>query len=72
MLFGKIVAVYYENPTEDTDTLCGQNAESYILAILRAQIKIQVNTSKLKENQTKLNTGKVYNLSKMYIIFKSR
>jgi hypothetical protein len=27
MLFGETVAVYCENPTEDTDTLCGQNVE---------------------------------------------
>jgi hypothetical protein len=27
MLFGKTVAVYYENHTEHTDTVCGQNAE---------------------------------------------
>jgi hypothetical protein len=31
MLFGKTVAVYCENRTEHTDTLCGQNAEfSYV------------------------------------------
>jgi hypothetical protein len=28
MLFGETVAVYRENHTEHTDTLCGQNAES--------------------------------------------
>jgi hypothetical protein len=28
MLFGETVAVYCENHTEHTDTLCGQNAES--------------------------------------------
>jgi cysteine sulfinate desulfinase/cysteine desulfurase-like protein len=27
MLFGETVAVYCENHTEHTDTLCGQNAE---------------------------------------------
>jgi hypothetical protein len=27
MLFGETVAVYCENRTEHTDTLCGQNAE---------------------------------------------
>jgi hypothetical protein len=27
MLFGETVAVYYENHTEHTDTLCGQNVE---------------------------------------------
>jgi hypothetical protein len=27
MLFGETVAVYCENHTEYTDTLCGQNAE---------------------------------------------
>jgi hypothetical protein len=27
MLFGETVAVYWENHTEHTDTLCGQNAE---------------------------------------------
>jgi hypothetical protein len=27
MLFGEAVAVYCENRTEHTDTLCGQNAE---------------------------------------------
>jgi hypothetical protein len=27
MLFGETVAVYCENYTEHTDTLCGQNAE---------------------------------------------
>jgi hypothetical protein len=29
MLFRETVAVYCENHTENTDTLCGQNAESY-------------------------------------------
>jgi hypothetical protein len=29
MLLGEIVAVYCENHTEHTDTLCGQNAELY-------------------------------------------
>jgi hypothetical protein len=28
MLFRETVAIYYENHTEHTDTLCGQNAES--------------------------------------------
>jgi hypothetical protein len=33
MLFGETVAVYCENHTEHTDTLCGQNAEfSYVKA----------------------------------------
>jgi hypothetical protein len=32
MLFGETVAVYCENYTEHTDTLCGQNIE-YILQI---------------------------------------
>jgi hypothetical protein len=27
MLFGETLAVYCENHTEHTDTLCGQNAE---------------------------------------------
>jgi hypothetical protein len=27
MLFGETVAVYCENQTENTNTLCGQNAE---------------------------------------------
>jgi hypothetical protein len=27
MLFGETVAVYCENRTEHTDTLCGQNAD---------------------------------------------
>jgi hypothetical protein len=27
VLFGETVAVYYENHTEHTDTLCGQNVE---------------------------------------------
>jgi hypothetical protein len=27
MLFGETVAVYCENHTEHTDTLCGQNSE---------------------------------------------
>jgi hypothetical protein len=27
MLFGETVAVYCENHTEHTDTLCGQNVE---------------------------------------------
>jgi hypothetical protein len=65
MLFEETVAVYYENHLEHTDTLCGQNAEWYILTISRAQIKIQVNTSKLKENQTKWKTGNLYNLIKI-------
>jgi hypothetical protein len=29
MLFGETVAVYCENRTEHTDTLCGQNVEVY-------------------------------------------
>jgi hypothetical protein len=29
MLFGETVAVYCENHTEHTDTLCGQNAELF-------------------------------------------
>jgi hypothetical protein len=29
MLFGESVAVYCENHTEHTDTLCGQNVEFY-------------------------------------------
>jgi hypothetical protein len=33
MLFGEIVAVYWENHTEHTDALCGQNAEFwYVIA----------------------------------------
>jgi hypothetical protein len=31
MLFGEIIAVYCENHTEHTNTLCGQNAEFWIL-----------------------------------------
>jgi hypothetical protein len=31
MLFKETVAVYYENHMEQTDTLCGQNAESWYL-----------------------------------------
>jgi hypothetical protein len=31
MLFGETVAVYCENHTEHTDTLCGQNAEFSVL-----------------------------------------
>jgi hypothetical protein len=31
MLFGETVAVYCENHTEHTDTLCGQNVEFYML-----------------------------------------
>jgi hypothetical protein len=27
MLFGETVAVYWENHTDPTDTLCGQNVE---------------------------------------------
>jgi hypothetical protein len=30
MLFGETVAVYCENHTEHTDTLCGQNAGFYV------------------------------------------
>jgi hypothetical protein len=29
MLFGETVAVYCENHTEHTDTLCGQNAQRF-------------------------------------------
>jgi hypothetical protein len=29
MLFGETVAVHWENYTEHTNTLCGQNAELY-------------------------------------------
>jgi hypothetical protein len=31
MLFGETVAVYCENHTEHTDTLCGQKAEFSVL-----------------------------------------
>jgi hypothetical protein len=31
MLFGETVAVYCENHTEHTDTLCGQNVEFWCL-----------------------------------------
>jgi hypothetical protein len=30
MLFGKTAAVYCENRTDHTDTLCGQNAEFWL------------------------------------------
>jgi hypothetical protein len=33
MLFGETVAVYCENHTEHTDTLCGQNAEFYCVKV---------------------------------------
>jgi hypothetical protein len=32
MLFRETVAVYCENHTEHTDTICGQNAEFYVKA----------------------------------------
>jgi hypothetical protein len=31
ILFRETVSIYYENYTEHTDTLCGQNAESSML-----------------------------------------
>jgi hypothetical protein len=33
MLFGETVAVYCENHTEHTDTLCGQNAEFWYVKV---------------------------------------
>jgi hypothetical protein len=33
MLFGETVAVYCENHTEHTDTLCGQNAEFWCVKV---------------------------------------
>jgi hypothetical protein len=33
MLFGETVAVYCENHTEHTDTLCGQNAEFFSVKV---------------------------------------
>jgi hypothetical protein len=33
MLFREIIAVYCENQTEDTDTLCGQYAETLYIRI---------------------------------------
>jgi hypothetical protein len=33
MLFGETVAVYCENHTEHTNTLCGQNAETLYIRI---------------------------------------
>jgi hypothetical protein len=33
MLFGETVAVYCENHTEHTDTLCGQNSEFYYVKV---------------------------------------
>jgi hypothetical protein len=35
MLFGETVAVYCENHTEHTDTLCGQNAEFWYVNPVR-------------------------------------
>jgi hypothetical protein len=35
MLFGETVAVYCENHTEHTDTLCGQNAEFWYVNSVR-------------------------------------
>jgi hypothetical protein len=34
MLFGETVAVYCENHTEHTDTLCGQNAEFWYVVYI--------------------------------------
>jgi hypothetical protein len=36
MLFGETVTVYCENPTEHTDTLCGQNAEFWYVNSVRS------------------------------------
>jgi hypothetical protein len=36
MLFGETVAVYCENHTEHTDTLCGQNAEFWCVKAVGA------------------------------------
>jgi hypothetical protein len=44
MLFSEIIAVYCENHTEHTDTLCGQNAEfsPYLIGnTLRLRYKAQ-------------------------------
>jgi translation initiation factor IF-1 len=35
MLFGETVAVYCENHTEHTDTLCGQNVEYWYVSSVR-------------------------------------
>jgi hypothetical protein len=48
MLFGKTVAVYYENHTEHTDTLCGQNAEyifnvkSFTVVFLKGTLVLKI------------------------------
>jgi translation initiation factor IF-1 len=47
MLFGETVAVYCENHTEHTDTLCGQNAEFwYVNTVLTSQETYYVSAAK--------------------------
>jgi hypothetical protein len=47
MLFGETVAVYFENHTEHTDTLCGQNAEFwYVNSVRTSQETHYVSTTK--------------------------
>jgi hypothetical protein len=47
MLFGETVAVYCENQTEHTDTLCGQNAEFwYVNSVRTSQETHYVSTTK--------------------------
>jgi hypothetical protein len=41
MLFGETVAVYCENHTEHTDTLCGQNAEFWCVKAEIKYLKLQ-------------------------------
>jgi hypothetical protein len=37
MVFGETVAVYFENHTEHTDTLCGQNGVLVLERVVRIQ-----------------------------------
>jgi hypothetical protein len=47
MLFGETVAIYCENHTEHTDTLCGQNAEFwYVNSVRTSQETHYVSTTK--------------------------
>jgi hypothetical protein len=46
MLFRETVAVYCENYTEHTDTLCGQNAEFSVL-----QPVVHITTTPLRNNK---------------------
>jgi hypothetical protein len=53
MLFKKTVAVYCENHTEHTDTLCGQNAEFF--NIYKSSLYLTGNTLHLRYKAQPVN-----------------